>query len=143
VVLRAKNDAFHLRDDVAEVISDMPPNQRIFASAVAVVFLLVVLDLARRKKLRVEYSILWSLTAAAIIVLVFWYDSLLLVTKVIGAVLPTTTLFIFGLMFLLFVNLHFSVKVSELSEQVKNLAHELALHTVKKGNKENETTGVV
>ena len=115
----------------------MPLNQRIFAIALAALFFLVVLDLARRKKLRVEYSILWSLVSVVILVLVLWYDSLLFLTKVIGAVLPTTTLFIFGLMFLLFVNLHFSVKLSELSEQVKNLAHELALLTVKKEKQEH------
>jgi hypothetical protein len=115
----------------------MPLNQRIFAFALAMLFFLFVMDLSRRKKLRVEYSILWTITAAAILILVFWYDSLLLITKLIGAILPTTTLFIFGLMFLLFVNLHFSVKLSELSEQVKNLAHEIALFTVKKGSEEN------
>jgi hypothetical protein len=109
----------------------MPLNQRIFAFALASLFFLFVIDLARRKKLRVEYSILWSVTSLALLVLVFWYDSLLFVTRLIGAVLPTTTLFIFGLMFLLFVNLHFSVKLSELSEQVKNLAHELAILTMK------------
>jgi hypothetical protein len=114
----------------------MPFNQRIFAISLAVLFFLFVIDLARRKKLRVEYSILWSLTAAAILLLVLWYDSLLFVTKLIGAVLPTTTLFIFGLMFLLFVNLHFSVKLSELSEQVKNLAHEISILTVQKGSEE-------
>ena len=114
----------------------MPPNQRIFATLLALLFLIFVIDLARRKKLRVEYSILWSFTAGVIVLLVFWYDLLLWITGWIGAVLPTTTLFIFGLMFLLFVNLHFSVKLSELSEQVKNLAHELALLTVKKGTLE-------
>lgn len=110
----------------------MPLNQRIFALSLAILFLVFVLDLARRKKLRVEYSILWSMTAGAILILVLWYDSLVFMTKWIGAVLPTTTLFIFGLMFLLFVNLHFSVKLSELSEQVKNLAHEIAMLTVEK-----------
>jgi len=114
----------------------MPLNQKIFASSLAILFFVFVMDLARRKKLRVEYSILWSFTAAVIVVLVFWYDSLLLITKAIGAVLPTTTLFLFGLMFLLFLNLHFSVKLSELSEQVKNLAHEMALLTAKKGTRE-------
>ena len=115
----------------------MPLNQRIFALALTALFFLFVIDLARRKKLRVEYSILWSITAIALLVLVLWYESLLFITKLIGAVLPTTTLFIFGLMFLLFVNLHFSVKVSELSEQVKNLAHEVAISTMKKsGNEE-------
>jgi hypothetical protein len=118
----------------------MPANQRIFATVLALLFLIFVIDLARRKKLRVEYSILWSFTAGVMVLLIFWYDLLVWVTVWIGAVLPTTTLFIFGLMFLLFVNLHFSVKLSELSEQVKNLAHELALLTVRKGTKEYETT---
>jgi hypothetical protein len=58
---------------------------------------------------------------------VIWYDALVAVTRFIGAVLPTTTLFIFGVMFLLFLNLHFSVKLSLLSEQVKNLGQELSL----------------
>jgi hypothetical protein len=114
----------------------MPLNQKIFASSLALMFFLFVMDLARRKKLRVEYSILWSVTALVMVVLVFWYNSLLMITKLIGAVLPTTTLFIFGLMFLLFLNLHFSVKLSELSEQVKNLAHEIAMLTAKKRNRE-------
>jgi hypothetical protein len=117
----------------------MPLNQKIFASMLAIVFLVIVIDLARRKKLRVEYSILWSLIAVVIVLLVFWYDSLLFITKMIGAVLPTTTLFIFGLMFLLFLNLHFSVKLSEISEQVKNLAHEVAILGAKKGAKEESS----
>lgn len=115
----------------------MPLNQRIFAVVLVALFFLFVMDLARRRKLRVEYSILWSLTAAILLILVFWYDSLVFITKLIGAVLPTTTLFIFGLMFLLFVNLHFSVKLSELSEQVKNLAHEIAILTMQKGSQQD------
>ena len=111
----------------------MPLNQKIFAGVLGLIFFAIVLDLARRKKLKVEYSILWSVTAGVILVLVFWYDSLLLITRLIGAVLPTTTLFIFGLMFLLFLNLHFSVKLSDLSEQVKNLAQDFAMETMKKG----------
>ena len=109
----------------------MTLNQKIFAAVLALLFFSIVMNLARKKKLRVEYSILWTVTAAAILLLVFWYDSLLLITRMIGAVLPTTTLFLFGLMFVLFLNLHFSVKLSDLSEQVKNLGQELALHTVK------------
>jgi hypothetical protein len=120
----------------------MPLSQKIFAVSLALLFFLFVLDLARRKKLRVEYSILWSITAAVLLILVFWYDLLLYITNVIGAVLPTTTLFICGLMFLLFVNLHFSVKLSELSEQVKNLAHEIAISHVEKGIEERKDGSV-
>ena len=115
----------------------MPLNQQIFAGALAVFFFLIVMDLARRKKLKVEYSILWTVTAAGILLLVFWYDPLIVITRVIGAVLPTTTLFIFGVMFLLFLNLHFSVKISGLSEQVKNMGQELAIHAMEKKNHED------
>ena len=116
----------------------MPLNQKIFALSLAFVFLLIVIDLARRKKLRVEYSLLWTITAGVIVIVVVWYEGLLKITRFVGAVLPTTILFIFGIMFLLFLNLHFSVKVSDLSEQVKNLGQELSLRTVKKAEKEEK-----
>jgi hypothetical protein len=115
----------------------MPVSQKVFAGSVAILFFLIVIDLARRKKLKVEYSILWTLIAAAILSLVFWYDSLLSLTRLIGAVLPTTTLFLFGLLFLLLLNLHFSVRLSDLSEQVKNLGQEFGIHTMKRSNHED------
>jgi hypothetical protein len=118
----------------------MPLNQKVFAISVAIAFLAIVIHLARRRKLRVEYSVLWTITAVAILALVLWYDSLVLVTRWIGAVLPTTTLFIFSLLFLLFLNLHFSVKLSELSEQVKNLGQQFGIHTMKKDNEKELTT---
>ena len=102
-------------------------NQKVFAVTVAITFLLIVLDLARRRKLRVEYSILWFVIAFVILALTLWYDLLVRITKIIGAVVPTTTLFICGILFLLLLNLYFSVKISHLSEQLKNIAQEMAL----------------
>jgi hypothetical protein len=116
----------------------MPLSQKIFAITLALIFFTIVIDLARRKKLKVEYSILWSVTAAAILVLVVWYDPLVRITKLVGAVQPTTILFIFGMMFLLLLNLHFSVKLSELSEQVKNLGQELGIKSVEQQKQEKE-----
>lgn len=114
----------------------MTLNQKIFAVTVAIVFLLIVLDLARRRKLRVEYSILWAVVAVVILALTLWYDLLLWITRIIGAVVPTTTLFICGVMFLLFLNLYFSVRISRLSEDLKNLTQETALHRSDKSKKE-------
>jgi hypothetical protein len=113
-------------------------NQKIFAVSVAVVFFVIVIDLARRRKLRVEYSILWAVVAVVILALALWYDLLLAITRLIGAVVPTTTLFICGVMFLLFLNLYFSVRVSQLSEQLKNLTQEIALYLANQKSKEKE-----
>jgi amino acid transporter len=81
----------------------------------------------RGRKLRAEYSWLWLLTGFVIFVLVVWYDLLVKLTALIGAVEPTTTLFIFGIIFLIFVSLHFAIRVSQLSDQVKNLAQKISL----------------
>jgi hypothetical protein len=81
----------------------------------------------RRKKLREEYSWLWIMTAVIIALLVLGYDALVLITKLIGAVLPTTTLFILAILFLMVISLHFCVKLSVLTEKVIKLTQELAI----------------
>ncbi|MBE9592980.1 MAG: DUF2304 family protein, partial [Proteobacteria bacterium] len=40
---------------------------------------------------------------------------------------PTTTLFVFGLLFLLLIALHYSVKISSLTDQVRKLAQKLSI----------------
>jgi len=56
-----------------------------------------------------------------------WYDLLLFITHLIGAVVSTSTLFLFGLIFLIIINIYYSVKISALTTQVKNLAQRLAI----------------
>jgi len=101
--------------------------QKIFAIIASLLIVLLVVELVRRRKLREEYSWLWLLTGGSIILLVGWYDLLLFVTHLIGAVAPTTTLFIFGLLFLMLISLHYSIQISKLSHQVKEMAQQLAL----------------
>ena len=106
--------------------------QRLFAICVVVFLLLLVVELIRRRKLREEYSFLWILSGVFVLVLIIWYDLLLLLTKLIGAVVPTTTLFIFTLLSLFLISLHFCVKISELTDKIIKLTQELAiLKTVK------------
>jgi len=105
----------------------MPLQQKIFAIIVSVALLVFIIELVRRKRLREEYSWLWLLTGAIILILALWYDLLQWVTQLIGAALPTSTLFFLGLVFLILISIQFSVKVSELHNQVKNLVQEMGL----------------
>ena len=93
--------------------------QKIFALLTSLFIFIIIIYLVKKGKLREEYSWLWLLTGFVILTLILWYDLLLLITKLIGAVLPTTTLFI--------INLHFTVKLSDLANQVKNLAQKVSL----------------
>jgi len=101
--------------------------QKVFAIIAAILLMVLVVELVRRRKLREEYSWLWLLTGGSIILLVIWYDLLVLITRLIGAIAPTTTLFIFGLLFLMLISLHYSIQISKLSYQVKEMAQQLTL----------------
>ncbi len=105
----------------------MPIRQKIFALIAAIALCIFIVEMVRRKKLREEYSWLWLITSLGIIILVIWYDLLVFITRMIGAALPTTTLFVFGLLFLLLIALHYSVKISSLTDQVRNLAQKIAI----------------
>lgn len=105
----------------------MPLQQKIFAVIASLFLFVVIIYLVKKRKLREEYSWLWLLTGAVILVLVLWYDLLLMLTSLIGAVTATTTLFIFGIIFLMLIALHFAIKISSLSDQVKDLAQKLSI----------------
>ncbi len=105
----------------------MPIRQKIFALIAAIALCIFIVEMVRRRKLREEYSWLWLITSLGIIILVIWYDLLVFITEMIGAVLPTTTLFVFGLLFLFLIALHYSVKISSLTDQVRKLAQEIAI----------------
>jgi hypothetical protein len=105
----------------------MTLHQKIFAVFVSLAIFVVIISLVKNRKLREEYSWLWLLTGFVIFVLAVWYDLLVKLTSLIGAVAATTTLFIFSIIFLVFTALHFAIKVSQLNDQVKNLAQKISL----------------
>ena len=102
-------------------------HQTVFAIATSATVFLCLLELIRRRRLREEYAWLWLSTGVLMILLVTWPALLSLITRIIGAVAPLTTLLIFSTIFLLAVAVHYSVIISNLTTQVKNLSQELAL----------------
>jgi len=105
----------------------MPLQQQIFALIVSVMVFIIVVVMVRRRKLREEYSVLWLVTSVVMFVLVFRYEWLVALTTAIGAGLPTTTLFLFSIIFLMLLSVQFCIKISKLTDQVKNLSQENAL----------------
>jgi len=105
----------------------MTTKQQIFSILVSLAVFLITIELVRKKRLREEYSLLWLSTSLLMIVLIIRYDWLLVLTKIIGAVLPTTTLFLGSIIFLMLLSVQFSMKISRLSDQIKDLVQENAL----------------
>jgi hypothetical protein len=105
----------------------MLPKQQAFSLIAGFVIFLTIISLIRARKLREEYSWIWLLAGAIIFVIVIWYDLLLLIANLVGAVLPTSALFILAILFLILINIFLSVKISQMSEKIKNLAQEITL----------------
>jgi hypothetical protein len=105
----------------------MTLHQRIFALVIGIGIFVAIIEMVRRRKLGEEYSFLWLIIGLGIIVLVLWQDLLEWLTHLIGAIAQTTTIFIFGLVIVILINLHYSVKITKLSRQVKELAQQIAI----------------
>lgn len=119
----------------------MPLAQKFFALLVCLVVFFVTVAMVRRRLLREEYSVLWLATSLVMLVLVLRYDWLVALTELIGAALPTTTLFLGAIIFLMLIVMQFSIKLSELSDKVKNLAQENALLRVDLERAREESRG--
>jgi hypothetical protein len=111
----------------------MTLRQQLFAIITSLMLLAYIIEMVRRRKLREEFSWLWIFIGVVIFVLAIWFDLLNYLTELIGAVVPVSTLFVFGILFLMVTNIYFSIKFSTLTTQVKKQAQELAImdHYVK------------
>lgn len=116
----------------------MAPETRIIAVSGSLAMLLLVVELVRRRRLKEEYSVLWIATALILLLLSIWYGLLLKITDAIGAVLPTSTLFFAGMIFVITMLLHFSVRVSQLERTVTTLVQELGLLTIEDGRQHDD-----
>jgi hypothetical protein len=102
-------------------------NLRIIAIVGSLGLLLFIIELVRRRKLKEEYSVLWLTTAVVLLLLAVSGGLRRSLTNAIGAISQASTLYFFGLIFVIFLLLHFSVRVSQLEKRVTAMIQEVAL----------------
>jgi len=102
---------------------------RIVAVVGCLGLLLLIVELVRRRRLKEEYSVLWIGTGIVLLVLAAWYQLLGWITRAIGGVALSSTLFFMGLMFAFLMLLHFSIRVSALERRLTALVQEIGILT--------------
>lgn len=107
----------------------MTPLKVSIAGAVAsVLFLLVILELIRSRRLRERYALLWLASGVVLLSLSLWREGLNTIAGWVGVeTYPPAVLFAVGVLFVLAVLLHYSTVISRLSDQNTMLAQRLAL----------------
>jgi hypothetical protein len=93
----------------------------------AVILLLLVLEMVRRRRLMERYALLWMLAAIVLVGLAVWRNALVHLSRAIGIAYPPNALFVVAFGAVLLLLLHFSSAVSRLSDQTKTLAQRVAL----------------
>ena len=106
---------------------ELDMRQKMLILSISIALMLFVVELVRREKLKERYSLVWLITAFGILIITINDRVVLIAMNYFGIIVPTNMLLFMGVMFLVFISLNFSVKISNLTDRTKSLAQELAL----------------
>jgi hypothetical protein len=99
----------------------------VFVIVVAVVIALVVLAYIRKWRLREEYSLLWLLLVAAMVLLASFEGITVWVADRLDVAYAPSILYFVALAFIAAMLFHYSLEISRLSDQSRRLAQEMSL----------------
>jgi hypothetical protein len=98
-----------------------------FIVIVSILVILFVLNALRKRRINEEYCLWWLFIMVATDVLVLWKGLLIKITHLVGALVPISALTLFALVLVLAILIYFSMKISVLTNQVRELIQSAAL----------------
>ena len=115
-----------------------PVRVSIIAAIATIIFLGVIFELIRSRRLQERYAMLWLLSGIIIFVLAVWRGALSKLADLVGIAYPPSALFVLLSFFILLLLLHSSTVISKLSDQNRILAQRLALFEHRLREAEND-----
>src|ERR1044071_9173761 len=112
-----------MRDE--EVLVEFLSRTQVIVAFAALGLAFYVLDLVRRRRLSEEYSLLWVVASVTIAVLGFTTPLLRFITRLLGMLFESSTVFALGLAFATIMLLYLSIKMSRLSYENQLMARHL------------------
>ncbi len=104
-----------------------PLRASIIGVLVALLLVIVVFELVRRRRLGERYALLWFATGLSLLVLSAWRSSVNAIAGLLGVSYAPTIIFAVAAIFLVLVLLHVSVVLTRLADQNRALTQQLAL----------------
>ncbi len=105
----------------------MTPKQTLVIAAVTAFFIVLVLELIRRQRLRERYSMLWFFIALAALTVPLLYGAYAWAARMLGFV-EVNNLFVFlAVLALLLLSLQFSIAISTAYQRAKTLVQQIGL----------------
>lgn len=109
-------------------MTDIQPSRiQYLAVAGSLLFLVLVVELVRKKRIREEYSILWIFFGLVFLGISLWRHALDVISRLLGIYSPPIAFLLLLLMAVFLILIQYSVVISRLKEENKKLIQRLAL----------------
>ena len=106
----------------------MPLKAKLILVLLCLAFFLFVLNLIRKRKLKIEHSILWLFVSAVILMASIWQNLPDKVAELMGVDHPPSLFLAIAILFSFVILMHFSIELSKLKDQNKSLTQEFAIY---------------
>ena len=116
-----------MNEETTSTIGSNIQTTQYIAIAVSVALFLYILYLVRKKRIKEEYSLLWLFSSIVFIFFSIFRNLLEEFAALVGIAYPPAALFLILLLAVFLILIEFSVIISKLSEQTKNLAQEIGI----------------
>ena len=100
---------------------------QIIAIVTALIFMFFIFRLIAKGKLREEYSFIWIVCTALLLLFAVWRDGLDVIAKLLGIYYAPSLIFLGAILAIVVFLVHLSVVNSKQHKQIKDLAQEMAL----------------
>ena len=100
---------------------------QILAFVTSILLIIFIVSLIRQRKLREEYSIMWLVGSAALIIFSVWRGLLDIIAGAVGVFYAPAILLLVIIFFGSLIFLHLTVVISRQTDQNKVMAQEIAL----------------
>ncbi|MDR6904640.1 hypothetical protein J2X63_000326 [Agromyces sp. 3263] len=97
----------------------------------ALVTLIVVIEMLRRRRLRERHAVWWLIAGVLALIIGVFPQVLVWAAGVVGIEIPTNLIFFLSLFILFLVNIQHSAELTRLEDKVRVLAEESALHALR------------
>lgn len=118
----------------------IPYRIQIIAIATALVFMFFIFRLIAKGKLREEYSFIWIICTALLLLFSIWRNGLDVIAKLLGIFYAPSLIFLAAIFAIVIFLVHLSVVNSKQHQQIKELTQDMALLKEKLEKEEKKST---
>ncbi len=105
----------------------IPYRLQLLAISIAILFMFFIFRLIAKGKLREEYSFIWIICTALLLLFAIWRNGLDVIAKLMGIYYAPSLIFLGAIFAIVIFLVHLSVVNSRQHKQIKDLTQEMAL----------------